>query len=26
MPRYGRLLELRDGYGHQVIPTHSGIP
>lgn len=26
VPRYGRLLELRDGYGHQVIPTHSGIP
>ena len=26
VPRYGRLLELRDGYGHELIPTHSGIP
>jgi FAD/FMN-containing dehydrogenase len=23
---YGRLLELREGYGHELIPTHSGIP
>lgn len=23
---YARLLERRDGYGHLVIPTHSGIP
>lgn len=23
---YGRELERRAGYGHQVIPTHSGIP
>lgn len=26
VPRYGRLLELREGYGHELIPTHSGIP
>jgi len=25
-PRAGRLLIQVDGYGHQVIPTHSGIP
>ncbi|RPE76909.1 D-arabinono-1,4-lactone oxidase [Vulcaniibacterium tengchongense] len=25
-PEGGRLLEKREGYGHQVIPTHSGLP
>ena len=24
-PAYGRLLELRSGHGHELIPTHSGI-
>jgi FAD/FMN-containing dehydrogenase len=25
-PSNARLLELREGYSHEVIPTHSGIP